>query len=248
MKYMGSKARIAKTILPIIIKDRIEGQYYVEPFCGGCNMIDKVDGNRIANDTNEYLVAMFKELQAGWVPPLEISRDHYSDVRTCYRDGNSRYTPAYIGYVGFTGSYNGRFFDGGYSGRVTTKNGSVRDYITEARNNLMAQIGSLKDVDFSCKNYKDLIIPPRSIIYCDPPYEGVKKYSYSINHDEFWDWCRLKVTEGHKVFISEYNAPKDFICVYEQGMNTTINQTVTKKAVERLFIHESQEKKKQYQK
>lgn len=35
MKYMGSKSRIAKYILPIILKDRKDGQYYVEPFCGG---------------------------------------------------------------------------------------------------------------------------------------------------------------------------------------------------------------------
>ena len=38
MKYMGSKNRIAKYILPIILKDRLEGQWYVEPFCGGCNI------------------------------------------------------------------------------------------------------------------------------------------------------------------------------------------------------------------
>ena len=47
MKYMGSKARHAKEMLPIILKDRKEGQWYVEPFVGGCNMIDKVNGNRL---------------------------------------------------------------------------------------------------------------------------------------------------------------------------------------------------------
>ena len=35
MKYMGSKARIANEILPIILKDRKDGQFYVEPFVGG---------------------------------------------------------------------------------------------------------------------------------------------------------------------------------------------------------------------
>jgi len=53
MKYMGSKSRIANDILPIILKDRKQDQYYVEPFCGGLNVIDKVDGNRIANDKSE---------------------------------------------------------------------------------------------------------------------------------------------------------------------------------------------------
>ena len=32
MKYMGSKARFTKEILPIILKDRKPEQWYVEPF------------------------------------------------------------------------------------------------------------------------------------------------------------------------------------------------------------------------
>lgn len=44
MKYMGSKRRIANEILQIILKDRTPNQYYVEPLCGGCNVIDKVGG------------------------------------------------------------------------------------------------------------------------------------------------------------------------------------------------------------
>lgn len=35
MKYMGSKNRIAKEILPIILRDRKPNQWYVEPFVGG---------------------------------------------------------------------------------------------------------------------------------------------------------------------------------------------------------------------
>ena len=57
MKYMGSKNRIAKHLLPIILKDRKEGQWFVEPFVGGANMIDKVTGNRIGADLNRYLIS-----------------------------------------------------------------------------------------------------------------------------------------------------------------------------------------------
>ena len=35
MKYQGSKNKIAKHILPIILKNRTPDQYYVEPFMGG---------------------------------------------------------------------------------------------------------------------------------------------------------------------------------------------------------------------
>ena len=56
MQYMGSKNRIAKDILPIMLKDRRENQYWVEPFVGGGNMIDKVDGLRIGADFNKYVI------------------------------------------------------------------------------------------------------------------------------------------------------------------------------------------------
>ena len=62
MKYLGSKNRIAKNILPIMIKNRKDGQFWVEPFVGGANMIDKVSGNRIGSDSNEYVIALLIEM------------------------------------------------------------------------------------------------------------------------------------------------------------------------------------------
>ena len=56
MKYMGSKNRIAKHILPIILAERKPKQWWVEPFVGGGNMIDKVDGRRIGADSNKYVI------------------------------------------------------------------------------------------------------------------------------------------------------------------------------------------------
>lgn len=35
MKYMGSENRVAKHILPIILKGRKEEQLFVDPFTGG---------------------------------------------------------------------------------------------------------------------------------------------------------------------------------------------------------------------
>ena len=110
MKYMGSKWRIAKHILPIILEGRKDGQYYVEPFCGGCNMIDKVPGNRIANDGNPYLIAMWEALSRGRDPPKIISREHYCEVRTSYKQNSDKYPMHYVGWVGFMGSFRGAFF------------------------------------------------------------------------------------------------------------------------------------------
>lgn len=237
---MGSKRRIAEQILAIILEGRKDGQYYVEPFCGGCNAIDKVPGNRIANDSNPYLIAMWEALSWGWDPPKTISREHYCEVRTCYRQNSDKYPMHYIGWVGFVGSFNGKFFQGYTGHSVTEASGRVTDYIGRASRNILAQVPLLDGVQFTCCDYTDLIIPPNSIIYCDPPYAGVTKYAHSIDHNDFWKWCIEKVAEGHSVFVSEYNAPDDFVCVWEQKLKVLVNPGATKHAVEKLFIHKSQ--------
>ena len=239
MRYMGSKSRIAKHILPIILEGRRDGQYYVEPFCGGCNLIDKVPGNRIANDSNPYLIAMWDALSWGWDPPKIIEREHYCEVRECYNQNTDAYPMHYIGWVGFVGSFNGKFF-GGYSGHsVTRKTGEIRDDIGEAARNILAQAPLLDGVQFANRSYADMSIPPNSIIYCDPPYAGVTKYKYSIDHEKFWAWCRERVSEGHSVFVSEYNAPDDFVCVWEQKLRMCVNPGIGKQAIEKFFIHKS---------
>lgn len=238
MKYLGSKSRIAKEILPLILADRKEGQYFVEPFCGGCNVTVEVSGNRIANDYNQYLIAMFRGLLSGAAYPEKINRELYNDVRACFRSGSDKYDIGFIGWVGFMASYNGRFFDGGYSGAVVTAEGNTRDYISEQIKNTMAQIPNLHGVDFRTGDYKDLRLPDESIIYCDPPYKDTKGYTFGLEHDEFWQWCRERVYDGHKVYISEYQAPNDFIKIWERPLRNNMNPD--KKATERLFIYKGQ--------
>ena len=87
----------------------------------------------------------------------------------------------YIGWVGFMGSFNGRFFDGGYSGHSVGGKCGQRDYISEQIRNTLSQVENLKEVDFVWSDYKKLYIPDKSIIYCDPPYKGVDRKSTRLN-------------------------------------------------------------------
>ena len=80
MIYTGSKRRIAKEIIPIMTKNRGE-RTWVEPFVGGANLIDKIDGRRIGADSNEYLIALLRKLQTGWLPPTEISEQEYKTIK-----------------------------------------------------------------------------------------------------------------------------------------------------------------------
>lgn len=80
-----------------------------------------------------------------------------------------------------------------------------------------------------------MIIPEGSLIYCDPPYAGTAGYYIKFNHDEFWGWCREKRKEGHTVFISEYDAPQDFICLTEIQHKTKLNKNREVERVEKLY-------------
>ena len=90
MKYMGSKSRISKYIIPII-QQRIKDyniKTYIEPFCGGCNIIDKIQcDTKIASDNHKYLIEMFKNLNRIQSLPEFITKEHYSDVRECFNKG-----------------------------------------------------------------------------------------------------------------------------------------------------------------
>jgi DNA adenine methylase len=232
---MGSKSRIANQILPIILKDRKENQWYIEPFCGGLGTFDKVTGNRIGIDKNKYLIAMWKGLQDNRDKPIEISKELYSRARTEYNNGtNIEFDDFMIGWIGCMASFRGRFFDGGYSGKTTT-----RDYIAEQIRNTLRQIELLNGAIFIHKDYSELEIQNESIIYCDIPYQNTTQYASSKNfdHNNFWQWCRDMTLKGHKVFISEYQAPNDFICVWSKEVTNSMNTTLTYKPVERLFVY-----------
>lgn len=231
MKYVGSKNKIAKHILPIMLNNKTNDQYFVDLFCGGCNLIDKVDGLRIANDLNYYLIELFKALQKGWLPPKSINKNEYDLIRL-----NKELYPAYlVGYYGFCCSYNGKFF-GGISNMVKTKDGKIRDYVLESFNNIMRQIKNLNNVQFLNKQYYDVEIPLNSIVYCDIPYKNTTKYSVSnFDYELFYNWCRENKNK-YKIYISEYEMPDDFTELWSKEVNSSLNQNCAeKKAIEKLF-------------
>jgi DNA adenine methylase len=241
MKYMGSKARHAKELLPIILVNRTEGQWYVEPFVGGANMIDKVDGNRIGADYNEYLAEMWKAVSTGWVPQELVTEDDYQKVKD-----NKDADKALTSYVGFAMSFGGKWF-GGYRRDIAgTKDDLSLKAFNEAEQSrksyesLLKQQKKLIGVDFRHSSYQDLDIPAKSIIYCDPPYKGTTKYKDSFDHEPFYEWCRQKHKEGHQVFVSEYQMPDDFTCIWSKEVNSSLaKKKGSKKAIEKLFTLKS---------
>ncbi len=239
---MGSKNRIAKHLLPLLEGARKENQTWVEPFVGGANMIDKVGGHRIGSDYNEYLISMWTELQKGWTPPDYVEEEEFHAVRK-YMD--EKFDKHYISFVRFGCSFGAEWSRGGFARNVAKHrpnadilNRTTKSYCAQSKRNLMKQLPKVQDVEFVHSCYTQLEIPPNSLIYCDPPYEGTTKYNNDFDHDNFWQWCRDKSDEGHSIFVSEYNAPSDFTQIWSGEIRNGLNVAdgnVKKTNVEKLF-------------
>ena len=230
---MGGKFRLAKHILPIILHNKKPDTCYIEPFVGGGNTISEVKSSlRLGSDINPYAIAALKLIRDNVTSlpksNLEVSESDYKQMRS-----DTTVDAGLRGYYGFALSYGGKFF----GGLCRASSNPKRDYVAEAYRAALKQSPKLKGVILGCVDYTKLCMPPNSIIYCDPPYKNTTGYSGVFNYAAFWDKCRTWANDGHKVFISEYNAPPDFKCIWQKEMVSILRRsTGSKKTVEKLFV------------
>ena len=229
MLYMGSKARIAKHILPLMLAHRTPDQWWVEPFVGGGNMIEHVTGKRFGSDSNPYVIDALTVIR----DRLDlIPRNNTEFTVTDYKTMREVGQHPLKGYVGFALSFGGKWFGGWAS------NKRKRDYVAGSYRSAVKQHTKLQDVVLICATYDRIIIPPSSVVYCDPPYAQSTGYRCEFDHVSFWNWCREQSHCGHTVFVSEYTAPDDFVCVWEKDIRMKLpKDNNTTWATERLFTY-----------
>ena len=212
MRYFGGKQRISKSLSEYLNLQLKEGQPFVDLFCGSCNIISKIDNNRlrIANDKHKYLIAMWKALQNGWQMPDNISEEEYHYIKS-HKDENMPLT----GFVGFGVSFSGKWF-GGYC-----KDSKNRNYCLNAKNSNNKILGKIQNVIFYNEDYENVDIPKGSLVYCDIPYKNTTQYSVKevgkFNHDKFYEWVRNN-SDKYEIYVSEYkeNIPDDFEIVWQR--------------------------------
>lgn len=241
MRYVGSKKRIAKRIASEIQKRRSSQSTYWEPFVGGCNSfatIAPMFPYAYGSDSHQDLILMWDALINGWSAPTHISETEYHNLK------NAPPSPL-RGFVGFGGSFGGKWF-GGYARGGYNSDGTPRNYIAESSRAVTARIKTMTStsttIRFHHKTYLEGSGNQNMVIYCDPPYRGTLPYKQApFDHDQFWSWCTSQVLNGALVLVSEYTAGDDWICVAEFPHNMQVSSPNARRdTTEKLFMHKSQ--------
>lgn len=244
MQYLGGKHRLREWIATTALRYGSQRSVYIEPFVGGFNVPPAVAVRTVmpieCSDINPALIAMYKALQSGWLPPFVVSEDEYLAARLLPD------TDPHKAFIGYGCSYSGKYFRG-YARRLRPS-GKYEDFCGASRNSLLKHISIIKRSSFNCVSY-DQLAPNNALIYCDPPYEGTETYRATsfvsgfrgvdtFDYSIFWNWVR-QYSANNTILVSSYNAPSDFICVgtYQRDIslaNKANGYIATR--IERLFM------------
>lgn len=237
MKYLGSKRRISQEIVKLMLSYAYKNNIttWVEPFVGGGNTIKLVPSSfkRIGIDINPHTIAALIGIRDHVDKlPTQVTKEEYDAMKGLPPD-------SITSWCRFVGSFGGKF-EGGY---ICCR--KKRNYFLEAKRSALRETKYLQGVELICGNYDVCSEIENAIIYCDIPYKNTTKYNNKFcgkfDYDKFYDWCK-RMSAKNIVFISEYEMPEEFKCIWEKEVNCNIDNVYKKtniKKIERLFITEN---------
>lgn len=234
MQYLGGKYSIRKPLSDLFNKEIKEKniQTFVSPFCGSLWVEHLIKSPKIVcADKHPYLIELWKGLQNGYELPETISEETYKQLKD-----NSDIDKVLAGIVGFGCSFGGKWFGGWARDSRRSDDG----YYKAAKKGCLKKIEPLKNAEFVCCDYTELQIPDGALVYCDPPYGKTTQYNKKLcgvfDTEAFWNWVR-DLSKRCTVYVSEYNAPDDFVAVWEKVKTSDMRNTKGEnfKQYEKLF-------------
>lgn len=231
MAYIGGKAKGAGHIIDVLNKPKFNNMPYIEPFVGMAHILRRVVNKKSykAYDANALVVSLLKGVQNKKLKYPSISRREW--IKLKYKRGDNSFKRAVAAY---TYSFNGIPFSG-YVVRSKCERkehypGERKRYYNRLRKNEV-----FMKTKFYKKDYTKLKPGKGNLIYCDPPYAGTTGYIPDFETKEFWKVVR-KWSKHNAVFVSEYNAPKDFVLVAQREKRHSLaGKGAGKRVLEKLF-------------
>lgn len=240
MRYMGGKGRIAKDLSQIVLSRSTSREVYLEPFVGGGAMAAKMGQHfeqAIYSDIHYDLMLMWDAvLNGGWVPPTVVSYEQYQELRYATESSALR------GFVGFGGSFGGRWFEG-YARGGYNANGTPRNHQGESARAVIKDSKTMRGQQETlvfCSDALKLKVVGNEVIYCDPPYANTKNYSKTagFDHEKFWKAAQEWSESGAEVYVSEYAAPQGWTEVWSKPLRSSVRVGSEERhiATEKLFM------------
>ena len=150
MKYMGSKNRIAKHLIPIMIAEADSKGIttFIDCMVGGANLIDKVPDRfkRIGYDINEHVIMALIDIRDNVDSlPESVSEDYYKSLKG---------TPptTITSWIRFVCSFGGKF-ENGYA---REKGSDSTTFVGYGKRNAQKQSPNIQGVEFTHDSYKNL--------------------------------------------------------------------------------------------
>lgn len=240
VQYSGGKSKTAKHLTEFMLANRGDARGYLEPFVGGGSVFSLMAPHfeaAVANDYSLDLVLLWRALAAGWMPPTEISEEEYAELRNAEPS-------ALRAFAGFGCSFGGKWFGGYARSKKCSDSRTLGGYASVAARGLENRRAA-----FSCAktirqgDYRSLRpwVGPQILVYCDPPYVNTLGYAAAGAFDSstFWQTVREWTGLGAQMFISEYTAPDDMICVWEKPRRMDMASADGSKRIvtEKLFTY-----------
>lgn len=265
MKYIGSKRRIGSEILTKInprkywVEPFGGGLNMTAHVCNLQNNLFPIAEEVWVNEKNEYIVALIKAYKDGWTiydfehPEIyehpdpkygNIKGDRISKI--LYRDVKQnphKYPPEVVGFVGCFCSYRSIWYDTSYAiiDENTPENiecNRIGNFTLLGHRSITATVSKIEYDRFTAGCYSQMELPPpnETNIYCDPPYKNTVKYASEFDYEQFYAWCIEKHNQGYKVYISEYEMPEPFVCIWEKKIDVFIDHNTSRQPrIEKLF-------------
>lgn len=241
MNYMGGKFRQGPVIVQFLEEVLTPEKTYVEPFCGSMWVASRMGHKRmILSDISRCLMTMWSFFQhnTDFVLPDEITEEEYNEIKKV-RDPDDWRTA----YYGFGMSFGSRFFTSYVkpetrAGKGGTNKAKTLKTSTDTKRLNLFRSGKHINL-FNC-DYRQLEIPPNSVIYYDPPYANAAEVHDCEPFDSeiFWNHVRSMVYDGHVVLVTEFTVPDDFEVLYNFGNTLTMGNGKTVDEV--IVCHKSQ--------
>ena len=237
--YSGGKFYTSKDIYKAI-KEQVKNKEvrgYIEPFCGGLNVIKEfVDEYECyAYDNNKDLIFLWNHIKENDFDIMPVISKEYFDELKKSNELSVDKSFAMLFCV-----YNCIQYGSYVSNSYQANSGRINKYHEERYNGIIKYKSKIKKINFKCQDYKHTTEQVQNggfIIYCDPPYINTAQTysSKNFNTEEFWKTVEIWKQLGNYVFVSEKTCPENYEVIFEKNINVGTSRG-SKRMTDKLFM------------